>query len=135
MERNWERFTQGPVVKFSERMHASISPKGVIFLNRRAIAAIGAPDYVVLMYDNRRATIGIAAAAATSTGAFVLKRKDVRKSGGRSIYAKNFCRYHSIYPDTTLAFRTAEVDKDGVLTLCLHEVRSVSHVKAKISQK
>ncbi|MEP7213074.1 MAG: hypothetical protein ABI791_08370 [Acidobacteriota bacterium] len=125
MEMNWEYFEYGPVEDQSERVYVTLNRRGNFFMNRRAVEAIGRPDLVVLMYDRRRKTVGIAAAAPRQPGAFRLKRKEKDGCGGRVLYASNFCRNFGIDPDETLRFTTAEVDKAGVLVLDLNEVKSV----------
>jgi hypothetical protein len=124
MEMNWEEFAQGPEKNPAEIIHATISTRGTIFLNRRAVEAIGEPDHVILMYDRRRCTIGIKSSPSSRQNAYRLKRKEKRNSG-RLIYCANFCRFYHIRPDSTLAFAAPEVDKQGVLILSMHEVRSV----------
>jgi len=125
MERNWEHFEHGPVEMQSERIHVTINPRGSLFLNQRAIEALGEPDFVVLMYDRRRSTIGVSPAPSSRQNAFRLKRKERKRNGGRVLYASNFCRFYAISPEETLAFTAAEVDKNGVLVLDLNEVKSV----------
>jgi len=128
MEMNFEEFEHGPVVKASERMHASICRRGTLFLNRRVIEAIGEPDYVVLMYDRRHSVIGVAPATSSRPNAFRLKPKERKRSAARVLYASNFCRFYGISPDTTLAFTAPEVNKDGVLILDLNEVRPIKRI-------
>ncbi|MEJ7846923.1 MAG: hypothetical protein WKF92_02415 [Pyrinomonadaceae bacterium] len=128
MERNFEEFEHGPVVSQSELIHVTINARGSFFLNRRAIEALGEPDFVVLMYDRRRSTIGMTRAPSTRKNAFRLKRKDRIKNNGRIIYASNFCRFYHIRPDETLAFTAPEVDKNGILVLDLNEVKSVRKI-------
>ena len=123
MERNFEEFEHGPVVSQSKLIHVTINTRGSFFLNRRAMEVLGEPDYVVLMYDRRRSTIGMSRAPSSRQNAFHLKRKD-RQRNGRVIYASNFCRFYQIRPDETLAFTAPEVDKNGVLVLDLNEVKS-----------
>jgi len=125
MEIQWEEFEHGPVVQHSERIHVSINSRGNFFFNRRAIEAMGEPNSVVMMYDRRRSIIGIKRADASRHNAFRLKQKELQKSGGRVLYASNFCRFYAIRPEETLAFTAAEVDKQGVLILNLNEVKSV----------
>lgn len=125
MERNWEFFEQGPVEQHSQRIHVTINKRGNFFLNRRAVEALGEPELVALMYDRRRSTIGIAPAPPGRHNAFRLKRKELLRSGGRVLYASNFCRFYAIQPDETLTFTAAEIDKQGVLVLDLNEVKSV----------
>jgi hypothetical protein len=128
MEMNWEYFEHGPVENQSEGIYVTVNRFGNFFLNRRAHEAIGRPDLVVLMYDRRRSTVGIAAAGPGQTGAFRLKRKELKGHGARVLYAKNFCRNFAICPDETLRFTAAEVNKAGVLVLDMHEVKSVKRL-------
>jgi len=128
MEMNWEYFEHGPVENHGERIYVTINKRGNFFLNRRAVEALGRPDLVVLMYDRRRSTVGIAAATERNPGAFRLKRKELNGHGGRVLYASNFCRNFAICPDDTLRFTAAEVDKTGVLVLDLNEVKSVKRI-------
>ena len=125
MEMKWEYFEDGPVENRSERIYVTINKRGNFFLNRRAIEALGRPDLVVLMYDRRRSTVGIAAATRSNPAAFRLKKKELNGYGSRVLYASNFCRKFAIRPDETLHFPAAEVDNAGVLVLDLNEVRSV----------
>ena len=122
MERQWKEFEHGPVVNHSERIHVTINRRGTVYLNRRAFEAMGEPECVILLYDSRRSTIGISRAPASRRNAFRLKHKDLQGSGGRIVYASNFCRFNHIRPQETLAFTAAEVDKEGVLILDLNEV-------------
>lgn len=125
---NWEYFEHGPVENQSERIYVTINRRGNFFFNRRAIEALGRPDLVVLMYDRRRCTVGVASARPGQPGVFKLKRKEVKGHGGRLLYASNFCRSFAIYPEETLRFTAAEVNKSGVLVLDLNEVKSVKRI-------
>lgn len=126
MEMNWEEFEPGPVVQNAERIHVTINRRGNLYLNGRAVKAMGEPDAVVLMYDRRKQVIGIKRSPLDRPNAYRLKRKDSDRVGGRMLYAANFCRHHHIKPEETLAFTAAEVDKNGILILSMHEVRSAN---------
>ncbi len=124
MEMQWEEFEPGPALPSAEHIYVTINPKGHLYLNSRTIKALGEPDAVVLMYDRRKQAIGIKRAPLDRRNAYRLRKKDGPRTGGRMIYTANFCRHHHIRPDKTLAFTAAEVDKNGVLILSMHEVRS-----------
>ncbi len=125
MNIDFEIFEAGPVVKNTDRVHVTIDKLGHLFLNRHAVAAIGGPDAVTLMYDRRRSIIGILPSALNRQQSYPLRTKDKRTSQGRCINAMNFCRHYGIKPSETLAFLSPEVNRDGILVLDLNEVRSV----------
>jgi hypothetical protein len=124
MELKWEIFEDGPVVQTTEQIYVTINRHGNLYLNGRTLKAMGEPDAVVLMYDRRKQVIGIQRAPLDRRNAYRLRRKD-RDHNGRVLYAANFCRHYHIKPDKTLTFTAAEVDKNGVLVLSMHDVRSV----------
>lgn len=125
MNVDFEIYNAGPVIKDPERVHVSISKLGHIFLNRRALEAIGEPDAVTLMFDRRRNIIGVMPSALHRPQSFPLKRKDKRTSLGRMVYANNFFRHYSIRPTETFAFLDPKVNKDGILMLDLSDVRPI----------
>jgi hypothetical protein len=68
---------------------SSINQEGKIFFNKHAVAALGTPDGVTLMYDNRRSTIGVKATPLNRQSAYRLRKKQ-KSSGGLIISAKKF---------------------------------------------
>ena len=56
---DFEVFEAGPVVQNTDRPHVTISKLGHIFLNRHALALLGDPIAVTLMYDRKRKIIGV----------------------------------------------------------------------------
>ena len=123
MEINFELFEEGQQDYSGRDVHVTINPTGKIFLNRRALAALGDPDSVALMYDTKRSIIGIQPVPPSRPHAFRLQKKFGR---GRTLSAKNFCRHYSIRPEETLAFGSPTVNKDGIMILDLNDVRSVT---------
>lgn len=130
MELKWEIFEDGPAIKTTEHIHVTINRRGQLYLNGRTLAALGEPDAVVMMYDLRQQTIGIQRSPLDRRNAYRLRRKD-RDNNGRVLYAANFCRHYHIKPDKTLAFTNAEVDKNGVLVLSMHAVRTHERKRQK----
>jgi hypothetical protein len=102
---------------------------GNFFLNQKTLEALGEPDAVVMMYEPRRSTIGIKRAPIDRTNSYRLRAKDQGRSTGKMLYAANFCRFHHIRPDETLRFTAAEVNKDGILVLSMHDVHSVKKIR------
>jgi hypothetical protein len=129
MDFNWQEFEQGPEQKRGKGIYVTINERGNIYLNRKTVEALGEPDAVVMLYDPRRSTIGIKRAPLDRSNAYHLRAKEKKRSTGKMIYAVNFCRFHHIRPDETLRFTTAEVTKDGILVLSLHEVCSAKKAR------
>ena len=128
MNVDFEIFEAGPEVKNTDRVHVTIDKLGHLFLNRHAVAAIGEPDGVTLMYDKRRSIIGVMPSALNQQRSYPLRKKDKRTSRGRCVNAMNFCRKYKIAPSETLAFLSSEVNNNGILVLDLNDVRSVKKV-------
>lgn len=128
MNVDFEVFEAGPERNSVERVHVTINERGHFFLNRRMLEAIGEPDAVTLMFDRRRSIIGVMPSRLHRPQAFPLKNKQLNRSRGRVIHAKNFCKHYAINPSETLAFLSPEVNKDGILILDLNDVRSVKKV-------
>ena len=116
----WKEYDAVPREQDATRIRATINRRGNIYLNERAIKAIGEPDVVVLMYDSYHQTIGVRASTPDKLNALRPKKKD-SKVGGRILYAANFCREFSIKLRSTLSFVRAEVDNEGVLILGLRD--------------
>jgi hypothetical protein len=128
MNVDFEIFQAGPQIQHLDRPHVTISKLGHVFLNRHALALLGHPDAVTLMFDRRRKLIGILPSDRRRPHSYPLRKKDGQSSRGRMLHAMNFCKHYGIRVSETLAFLNPEINKDGVLVLNLHEVRSVKKV-------
>lgn len=120
----WKEYDAVPRDQDAAKIRATINRRGNIYLNERAMKAIGEPEVVVLMYDTYHQAIGIKASTVDKLNAVRPKKKD-GKVGGRILYAANFCREFSIKPRGTMAFVRAEVDNDGVLILGMRDTMPV----------
>ena len=80
------------------------------------------------MFDPKRKIVGLMPSDRRRKHAFPLRKKDRKVSGGRCINAMYFCKHRGIRPSETFAFSNPEVNKDGILVLSLHELRSVKKV-------
>lgn len=125
MEYSWEEFSDGAALNTKNRIHVTINSRCKIFFKRHALAALGLPNGVALMYDRHQKVIGVKASPLNRKGCYPLWKKQERKSNGRMITAANFCRKYAIAPNETLAFPNAEV-RDEILILDLNDVRSVA---------
>ena len=124
MELQFIEFEQGPREQTTDRIHVTITRRGEIFLNRRALEALGEPDSVALLYDQRHSTIGIRRVPLSQKNGFRLRPKQ-KEGAGRVIYAANFCRHFHISPGETYCFLDAAVNKDGILVLNFHAAAPV----------
>lgn len=127
MDYKWEEFEDGQMYMTKDRIHVTINRKGKLYLNRNAIAALGNPDGVSLLYDKRQATIGVRASPLNRRSAFVLRKKKPTDQIGRVICMGNFCRRHNIRPSGTIFFTSPQLTNDGILVLDLNDVREVEH--------
>ena len=124
MDVNLELYEEGPVEWTRERVHVTLSKDFHLFFNRWAVAALGEPAGVALLFDRRRKVIGVMPAALGKKHVFRLRAK--RGMGAaRVISAKGFCKHFGIRPPETIAFADAKVNRDGILLLDLQKVLPV----------
>jgi len=115
MRRNWDEF-QGSENKFRrEDPHVTLSPKGVILMNRIAHQMFGEPSSVRLRYDRSNDSIALKPSDGTAHNDFSVKGK----SGiNRVIHASPFCRHHRIMVDRTMVFNVVNVEDDMLVLEC-----------------
>jgi hypothetical protein len=124
MVMDWEVFRGGPTLPKRDRLHVTLNPRGAILINHKVFEAMGRPEAALLLYDERRQTIGVQPAAAGTEYSFPLKQKD--NVTHRTIYAWPFCKFHKLKPSRTVVFGNAEFDHDGILLLDLHRATEVN---------
>jgi hypothetical protein len=169
-------FEEGQRERHGRRLHVTLNRLGHLFFNARALAELGQPECVALLFDPKLQVIGVMAVPSYSIGNDhpddknpligrrdarapvggelnrLIGRRDacapvggepnaklwksayeLRKKNGfgsaRLVYAKNFCNNYGIKPRETVAFRSASVNKDGVLMLDLQKVVAVTRDK------
>lgn len=116
----WKEFEGAVLEQDPSRIRVTLNRKGQLYMNERALRAMGDPEVVVLMYDSYHQTIGVKASTLDKRNAFRPKKKTDRV-GSRILYAANFCREFGLKPKQTLAFVRAEVDSEGVLILGMRD--------------
>jgi len=119
LERDFEKFDGGPVVSTRERMHVTLSPLGVIYLNRNTHRLLGNPAAVALYYSRDRETIAIEPANPRFPKTFPVKA--MQQQNGWRILAGPFLGHYRIRTDKTLKFANPEIDPSGILLLNLRE--------------
>jgi len=120
---NFKVYKMGPTERATERMHVTVSSRGKFYFNPVAFAALGKPSGVVLMFDQKKMTIGVL--PATLARKEVYRVRHLRLASGHFVSAINFLRHFSILPTATIAFPNASITPDGILILDLHYVQPV----------
>jgi len=117
MYRRWSEF-QGVPNKFRrDTPHVTISPKGVILLNKIAYGSFGEPAAVHLLYDRSNGTIGLRPCDPALPNAFPVKGKN--KECNFLIYGKPFLIHYGVTIDRLVQFNGIETDREGILILDL----------------
>lgn len=124
MIRQWKMFRGGPVGPKRDRLHVTLSKRGVILINHKMFEMMGNPEAAYLLYDEKLQAIGIQPTTTGNQFSFPLKQKnDVTH---RTINAQAFCRSFKISPPQTIYFTQPELDHDGVLVLDMHKAEEVT---------
>ncbi len=120
----WEEFEEGPTVPRSVRMHVTLSPRCVLYLNKNVFQQLGKPKFVRLLFDRLNSTIGVLPTNHETKNAFPVKEKG--RSRDKIIWASPFCRYWGIHFERIRAFVDPEIDQDGILRLSLRNTVAVA---------
>jgi hypothetical protein len=120
MERNFERFLGGPNEALAKRLHVTISPENIIYLNRNMYVQMGRPEAVHLGFDRQRDTIAIEPASPRLNDSFPV----MANQHNWRINAAPFCRHFGIKIDTRLKFISPDL-VGNTLQLDLRHVVSV----------
>lgn len=122
MAEYWERFRGGATKPRRDRVHVTLSDKGVLLMNRKVFDMLGSPKAAVLLFNRSDCRIGISPAHPQLADAFPVKEK----TNYWIINAAPFCRHFGISMDKTEAFVEPDLGKDGILRLNLSNTVSVS---------
>ena len=127
MIKQWEEFTVGPRDVSSE-LHVTLNRRGEILIGANAFEKLGRPGQAVLLFDKVNSLIGVSPASSIAKNAYpLLEKKNARH---RVIRANRFIRHHQIQIARTIAFHTAQIDQDGILTLDIKATRVIGKAKA-----
>ena len=118
---NFEVFTKGMVPVPKEPM-VTLQKHGVLSLNAAAVAALGSPAAVELLYDRAEQIIGLRPAEADAPNAYPVWSG--KGSAPAQVSAAAFTRYYEIR--TGLARRRVAVMKDGVLCIDLKQAGTIT---------
>src|SRR4051812_10811252 len=101
VEREWKEF-ENPSPKSTNGLYVSLSPRGVLVLNRLAYANLGNPAAVKLLYDHPHGTIGVEATPPFLPTSCAVKPRGV--SGNQVVWALPFLEKNAITPRYTVKF-------------------------------
>ena len=133
LERHFEKFTAGPALAKQKRIHVTLRPDGVIYLNQNIYRILGKPDAVALYYSREEDMIAIEPANARLPAHFPLMPKG---KTGWEISAGNFCGHYGLRPKQTQEFVRPDIDNSGILLLNLRQtVNSTPRPHRKRRQK
>jgi hypothetical protein len=118
LERHFRKFTAGPALAKQKRIHVTLRPDGVIYLNQNVYRMMGQPGAVALYYSDETDTIAIEPADPRSNEHFPLLRKG---KTGWEISSGNFCGHYELRPKQTQQFVRPEINNDGILLLNMRE--------------
>lgn len=128
LERDFEKFTGGPVIATRDRMHVTLSALGVIYLNQNTHRLLGNPAAAALYYSREKDTIAIEPASPRQEQNFPVKPM---QGNGWRILAGPFLGHFGIRTDHTLKFTHPDIEH-GVLLLNL---RNTVHVTPRRYKK
>src|SRR5688572_9675936 len=121
IDREWEKFSGGPFVPYSERLYVTLSGRGKLLMNRKTFELIGKPQRVLFYFNRKKDSIGIRPAHERLGEAF-----PVRESGGSYVfYVGSFLRHFGIRLMSTEKFVAPDINSDGLLTLDLSQTVTV----------
>lgn len=118
-KRDWLECPRDPNASRWASLYATLNPHGDIVITNFTFRALGEPEHVLLMYDQRNHTIGIQGKnKALAKNAYPVRRRG--SHGGRVIRGYRLCREFGIRMDRTVRFPYAEME-GGVLILDLRD--------------
>ncbi len=113
----------GPSEHPSRRNYVSLSPKGIILMNKRLYKKFGEPEAIVLLFEKRNNLIGLLRSREGVKEAFPVRSRD----GYHFIHARPFCKNYGIVVPATERFVDPEIDPEGVMRLDLTKTVSAAH--------
>ncbi len=116
LDEDFEKFRGRPTAPLNERVHITLSARGVIYMNRNAHRVWGSPNAVLLYYSRSRRQIGLKPVDRRGHHAFPIKEGN----GGRMIHAITFIKKFGIKIEKTHKFLNPRIESDGSMVLDLN---------------
>ena len=117
MQHTWETCTFDTTQARWSGIHVTMNPKGLIYLNGKAMSTLRHAERVELLYDRFNNTIGVK--PSNTLNKFAFKAAVKGKHGGRKIRAYRLLQQFDIKLDRTVRFLKPEVNDEGFLILDL----------------
>jgi len=127
IDREWEKFSGGPFVPYSDRVYVTLSRKGKLHINVKTYELIGKPQRVLLYFNRKKDTIGIRPAHDRLAEAFPIRRNGT----SYCFYIAGFMRHFGIKLTTTEKFIAPDINDQGLLTLDLSQTITVGGYNRK----
>jgi hypothetical protein len=121
LERDFIKYTGGPVIATRDRLHATLSALGVIYINKRTYEVWGRPVSVALYYSAEKETIAIEHAHPRSPESFPVKQCQ----NGYRILAGPFLGHFNIRTQNTVRFTRPDIE-GGLMLLNLRDTVNVT---------
>jgi len=121
LDRQFEKFIGGPTVASRDRMHVTISHKGLIYLNANTHRMLGRPVAANLYFNRVKDQIALEPTSARLPGVFPIHVKHE----GFIINAGPFCQHFGIRTSGTQRFVEPEIDEKGNLLLDLSNLVTI----------
>ncbi|HEV7699152.1 MAG TPA: hypothetical protein VGO43_02895 [Pyrinomonadaceae bacterium] len=99
----------------------------MIYLNKKAFAALGEPEAVEFLFNPATESIGLRPANPRLESAFPVKPKVIQGlHSGYVIHASAFMVDIKIHPARTIQFNKITVDSKGLMTLPLESITAIA---------
>ena len=119
MMKDWTVFSGVPRKVKMLKPHVTLTKHKDMYLNAKAVEALGTPEAIRFFFDVSRSLIGIRQESPDVEQAFTL-HLDEKKSGTTGkIHAGIFCNFFGVNPEYTITFHDIRVDGDGIMILDL----------------
>lgn len=90
-----------------------------MYLNAKAVEALGKPDAIRFFFDVPRSLIGIRKELPEIDQAFTFHKHEKKSGATGTVHAGSFCNAFGIHPEHTITFHDVRVDADGIMILDL----------------
>ena len=108
MTRDWQVYDEGPFYSPKGSIRVTLNAVGEVMINRHAFEAMGRPEAVVPMFDEKNGVIGLRPTARHMPNGLPVRLRST--SGNYSSSIRRFCLRHEIRVEYTVRFRTPEIE-------------------------
>ena len=127
MTRDWQVYEDGPFYSPQGSIRVTLYAIGKIMINRHGFEAMGRPEALVPMFDEKNGVIGLQPTARHMPNGFPVRLRST--SGNYTLSIRRFCLRHQIRVEYTVRFRTPEIE-NGILVLDLRKLVRATRAKS-----